>query len=170
MKKKVNLGEYLNLAWHYSVTPSEWEGQKGYWAWVSELPNCSTFGATPAEALSAVAQLLPIYLKASLESNATVPVPESRDSGVDEAGGTIILRLPKSLHMGLKNAAKAEKTSLNQFALYALTKMVCQTTRPAENLPENSLKGMLKRPNKPSKPVSTEMMRATVRRRGSQKS
>lgn len=166
MKTQSELDQYLNLAWHYSVAPSDWEGQNGYWAWVSELPNCSTFAPTPAEALSAVAQLLPAYLKAALESRATVPLPESRDIDANEAGGTIVLRVPKSLHLGLKNAAKAEKTSLNQFALYALTKMVCQTTMPAEKFTKPSLKVTLK---KPDKPVSTEEMRETIRRRGAKK-
>src|SRR5207253_318380 len=70
-------------------------------------------------------------LQAALASNVNVPTPDSRDPEADEAGGTIVLRIPKSLHIGLKHAAQAEKTSLNQFALYALTKMVCQTTTPA---------------------------------------
>jgi antitoxin HicB len=127
---KLNLEKYLAMSWHFSVVPSEWENEKGYWACVSELPNCSTFATSQAEALSTVAQLLPAYLEAAIESNADIPIPESRDSGADDVGGTIVLRLPKSLHIGLKNAAQAEKTSLNQFALYALTKMVYQTTSP----------------------------------------
>jgi antitoxin HicB len=130
MSNKIDLEEYLAMSWHYSVEPSAWEGEKGYWAWVSELPNCSTFASTQSKALSTVAELLPLYLKAALASGATVPTPESRDPDADQAGGTIVLRIPKSLHMGLKRAAQTEHTSLNQFALYALTKVVCQTTFP----------------------------------------
>jgi antitoxin HicB len=130
MSKKRNLEQYLTMSWHFSVASSKWEGATGYWAWVSELPNCSTFGTTQADALSAVATMLPAYLSAALESNVAIPTPEGRDPDADEAGGTIVLRVPKSLHIGLKHAAQAEKTSLNQFALYALTKMVCQTTAP----------------------------------------
>lgn len=130
MSGEMNLDEYLGMSWHFSVQRSEWEGQLGYWAWVSELPNCSTFGGTQSEALSAVVQLLPAYLKAAIESNVFIPTPESREPEADDVGGTIVLRLPKSLHLGLKHAARAENTSLNQFALYALTKMVYQTTRP----------------------------------------
>jgi predicted RNase H-like HicB family nuclease len=135
MKKqgsKSNLDKYLDMSWHFSATPSEWEGQKGYWAWVSELPDCSTFAPTQSEALSIVAELLPVYLTAALESHADIPVPEGRDPDADSAGGTIVLRIPKSLHIGLKHAAAAEKTSLNQFALYALTKVVYQTTAPSK--------------------------------------
>lgn len=130
MRKNMNLDQYLSMSWHFSIKPSEWEGEKGYWAWVSELPNCSTFGATQSEALSTVAQLLPAYLKAAIESNSSIPTPEGRELEADEVGGTIVLRLPKSLHLGLKHAAQTENTSLNQFALYALTKMVYQTTMP----------------------------------------
>ncbi len=130
MSRKTDLDEYLSMSWHFSIQPSEWEGERGYWAWVSELPNCSTFGSTQSEALSAVVQLLPAYLKAAIESNASLPAPERREQEADDVGGTIVLRLPKSLHLGLKHAARTENTSLNQFALYALTKMVYQTTRP----------------------------------------
>jgi len=68
------------MPWHFSIIPSEWEGEKGYWAWVSELPNCSTFVHTQSEALSAVVELLPIYLKAALEAAADIPAPETRNS------------------------------------------------------------------------------------------
>ncbi len=130
MSKKINLDEYVSMPWHFSIQSSEWDGKPGYWAWVSELPNCSTFAASQAEALSKVAQLLPAYLKAAVESNANIPTPEGREPEADEVGGTIVLRIPKSLHLGLKQAAQTENTSLNQFALYALTKMVYQTTLP----------------------------------------
>jgi antitoxin HicB len=128
--KKTTLDEYLKMPWHFSVKPSEWEGEKGYWAWVSELPDCSTFGRSHSEALAAVAKLLPSYLKAAMVSKSNIPTPTGRDFGADEVGGTIVLRIPKSLHLGLKNAAKAENTSLNQFALFALTKMVYEVTLP----------------------------------------
>src|SRR5271163_4470349 len=90
MSTNVNLAKYLAMSWHFSVTPSEWEGKKGYWACVSELPNCSTFAKTQSEALSTVAQLLPTYLKIALESKADIPVPEGRDPAADDAGGTIV--------------------------------------------------------------------------------
>ncbi len=131
MNQKSKLREYLAMSWHFAIEASEWEGEKGYWAWVSELPNCSTFGYTQSEALSSVAEMLPVYLEAAVQSNASIPEPESREPTMDEMGGTIVLRIPKSLHYGLKQAANTENTSLNQFALYALTKAVCQTTQPA---------------------------------------
>ncbi len=130
--KKTRVQEYLNLPWHYSVEASDWEGEKGYWAWVSELPDCSTFDKSRVKALEAVANLLPEYLLAALESNANIPIPESGSVDAADLGGTIVLRIPKSLHLGIKQAAKAENTSLNQFALFALTKMVYQTNLPKQ--------------------------------------
>jgi len=176
MHKQEKLNEYLEMPWHYSVAPSQWEGQNGYCAWVSELPDCSTFALTPAEALSMVAQLLPEYLKIALESQAVIPAPESRDAQSEDFGGTIVLRVPKSLHMGLKNAAKAEQTSLNQFALYALTRMVYQTNLPAVSSTKTqqlarktsgsvkSLNGMLKKAGSQKK-LSTKDMNNAVRKR-----
>jgi antitoxin HicB len=130
MSENSLLEDYLALPWHYSVAPSVWEGEAGYWACVCELPDCSTFAPTQEEALLAVAQSLPAYLAAALESKAEIPTPEKLGSAVDDLGGTIVLRLPKSLHLGLKNAALKENTSVNQFALYALTKAVCLANSP----------------------------------------
>jgi predicted RNase H-like HicB family nuclease len=79
MSIKTNLKKYRAMPWHFSIIPSEWEGEKGYWSWVSELPNCSTFAHTQSEALSAVVELLPVYLKAALEAAAAIPVPETRN-------------------------------------------------------------------------------------------
>lgn len=174
MSKQTKLSEYIEMPWHYSVAASEWEGQKGYYAWVSEMPNCSTFASTPSEALSVVAALLPSYLKVALESKTLIPRPESRDTETEDFGGTIVLRVPKSLHMGLKNAAKAEKTSLNQFALYALTRMVYQTSLPespssARPNDVRVLKGALKSPRKQREAVSTEEIRSVARKRGVRK-
>lgn len=145
MGKKTTLSEYLRMSWHFAVEPSEWEGEQGYWAWVSELPNCSTFGSTQSEALSAVANMLPAYLKAAMKSKVAIPNPESRAADADAVGGTIVLRLPKSLHLGLKQAAQKENTSLNQFALYALTKCMCQTTAPEAIRPKPTNKAANKR-------------------------
>jgi predicted RNase H-like HicB family nuclease len=79
MNKKLILQEYLNMPWHFAVKESDWEGEKGHWAWVSELPDCSTFGHTQAEALATVEDCLPIYLKAALDSKVVIDEPSSRD-------------------------------------------------------------------------------------------
>jgi antitoxin HicB len=134
MTKRLGLKDYLEMPWHFAVEPSNWEGEKGYWAWVCELPNCSTFGRSPSDALTAVAQSLPVYLEAAIDSKSSIPIPLGHEPEIEEVGGTIVLRLPKSLHIGLKKAAETENTSLNQFALYALTKMVYQTTGPSIGL------------------------------------
>ncbi len=98
-----------------------------------------------------MAQLLPAHLKAAIESNASIPMPESREPEAEDVGGTIVLRVPKSLHLGLKHAAQTEKTSLNQFALFALTKMVYQTTRP------DTLRSSAKRKAAPRKSTSKKV-------------
>lgn len=128
--KKTKLKEYLNLPWHYSVEASEWEGENVFWVWVFELPDCSTFDKSRVKALETVANLLPEYLEVALDSNSVIPIPEARSTESGDVGGTIVLRIPKSLHLGIKQAAKAENTSLNQFALFALTKAVYQTNFP----------------------------------------
>lgn len=45
---------------------------------------------------------LPDYLAAALESNSPILTPESRSLGASDASGIIALRIPKSLHLGIK--------------------------------------------------------------------
>ncbi len=62
---------YLNLPWHYSTESSTWEGEKGYWVSVAELPECSTFAPTLEEGLKMIPNLLREYLKIAIVSSKT---------------------------------------------------------------------------------------------------
>src|SRR6202021_2343126 len=114
-KKQIEIDRYMDLPWHYCTQASEWEGEKGYWVSVAELPDCSTFAVKLEEGLAAIPDLLREYLKVAISADAPIPTPESPDQPalVDK----ILLRVPLSLHLGVKNAAKRERTSINQFAV-----------------------------------------------------
>jgi hypothetical protein len=78
--------------------------------------------------IAAIPDLLREYLKVAISSNAAIPIPEQavEPSRTDK----ILVRIPASLHIGVKNAAKRERTSVNQFAVKALTEAVTRIARP----------------------------------------
>jgi len=127
-KRQITINDYMNLPWHYSTEASTWEGEKGYWISVAELPDCSTFASKIEEGLAIMPRLLREYLKTSLASQANIPMPERAEDL--SLAGNLSLRIPVSLHMGVKNAAKLQKTSINQFAVKALTEAVTRTVKP----------------------------------------
>ncbi len=135
-KKNIEVDYYLNLPWHYSTEASNWEGEKGYWVAVAEIPECSTFAPTLEEGLQIIPNLLREYLKVAIVSGAQIPMPNDRSELDNEKPvDKILLRIPFSLHLGVKNAAKKEKTSINQFALKALTEAVTKVSRPNSAAP-----------------------------------
>jgi predicted RNase H-like HicB family nuclease len=131
-KKNTAIDYYLNLPWHYSTEASIWEGEKGYWVAVAELPECSTFAFTIEEGLKIIPALLREYIKVAIVSGVDMPEPRvASKSDIEKPVDKILLRMPISLHMGVKNAAKQERISINQFAVKALTEAVTRTTRPS---------------------------------------
>ncbi len=128
-KRKMTIDDLISLPWHYSTEASVWEGQKGYWISVAELPDCATFATNLGEGMATIPSLLREYLKVALVSRAEISAPETSDDLT--LAGNLSLRIPVSLHMGVKNAARLQKTSINQFAIKALTEAVTRTSKPS---------------------------------------
>lgn len=59
-----------------------------------------------------------VWLETKLENGFDVPLPV----GYDNFSGKFIVRIPKSLHYRLSVEAQQEGVSLNQYALYKLSK------------------------------------------------
>lgn len=57
----------------------------------------------------------------AMDDGTTVPLEEFKRS-LDEYSGKLVLRIPRSLHRELKEAAQAEGVSLNQYMLYKLSR------------------------------------------------
>lgn len=57
----------------------------------------------------------------AMDDGTTVTLEEFRKS-LEEYSGKLVLRIPRSLHKALKEAAEIEGVSLNQYMLYKLTK------------------------------------------------
>lgn len=64
------VNKYLAMPWHYSSEASKWEGEKGFWVWVAELPDCSTFSNSLEDGLAKLPSLLSHYLKVAVASKA----------------------------------------------------------------------------------------------------
>ena len=85
-----------------------------------DLPGVVGSGETLEEALANANRLRLEWIEASLEMGWKVPLPGEGE----KAAGTLTVRLPKSIHRGLKLKAKAEGVSLNMLAATALAREV----------------------------------------------
>lgn len=106
---------------HYTIicTPlPEGEGG-GYLATVPELPGCMSDGETRAEAIENAQDAIESWIEASEELGRVVPEPGM-------SSGKWVQRVPKSLHMTLKQVAETEGVSLNAYVTSVLAEKVGQ--------------------------------------------
>ena len=85
--------------------------------WVAvapEIPGCSAFGKSDAEALKELDDAIEGHLAVRREQGLSLPKPISAES----LGGRFLLRLPKALQRTLKEEATEEGVSVNQYALF----------------------------------------------------
>lgn len=87
------------------------EPQGGYFVCVRELKGCMTTAESCEEALTEIKSLMEEWLEIALEEKLSIPEPRS----IDQFSGKFNLRIPKTLHRQLTEAAEDEGVSLNQF-------------------------------------------------------
>ncbi len=92
---------------------------EGYIAVVPDLPGCSAWGATEAEAVAQAHDASAAWIKAAKAAARVIPEPSSP---VDDTGysGRFLMRVPRHLHAELARNAKRQGVSLNQYVLYLL--------------------------------------------------
>jgi len=113
MMKEKNLDDYLALPYTRELIP---EPEGGWFVRIKELPGCMSQGDTPEEALAMIADAMEGWLEAALAHN--LPIPEPRDDG--DYSGKFVVRVPRSMHCKLAEAAQADGVSLNQWIVAAL--------------------------------------------------
>ena len=88
---------------------------EGYIATLPDLPGCSAWGTTEAQAHDASAA----WIMAAKAAGRAIPDPTPP---LDEAGysGRFLMRVPRHLHAELARHAKRQGVSLNQYVLYLL--------------------------------------------------
>lgn len=113
-----NVKDYMNLPYNYIVQPITDESGYYFYARVLELDGCQSTGETFEEAYENLREAMEGWIETKLEGGFEVPLPV----GYDDFSGKFIVRIPKSLHYRLSVEAEQEGVSLNQYALYKLSR------------------------------------------------
>lgn len=116
MKKTV--AYYMNLPYTLIIQPFNDESGFYYTGRVLELDGCMTDGETREEVLENLQEAMEGWIETKLENGYDVPEPIHETNST----GKFTLRLPKTLHQRLTFEAKQEGVSLNQYALYKLSR------------------------------------------------
>lgn len=112
--KRMTIESYLELPYAVTLTP---EAEGGFTAEIKDLPGCITQGETEAEALDNIAEAKELWLETAFDAGERIPLP----SQMADYSGRFVVRLPKSLHHQLSEAADRDGVSLNQHIVSLLS-------------------------------------------------
>ena len=118
MNKNKNIEYYMSLPYNLIVQRRIDEDGDCYVSRVLELDGCHSHGATKEDALENLRDAMEGYFDVKLEFGDPIPEPVY----TDKFNGKFLLRLPKTLHKKLSYEAELEGVSLNQYALYKLSR------------------------------------------------
>ncbi len=113
-----NVEDYMNLPYNYIVQPINDESGLYFHSRVLELEGCQSTGETFEEAYENLKEAMKGWIETKLENGFDIPLPV----GYENFSGKFIVRIPKSLHYKLSVEAEQEGVSLNQYALYKLSR------------------------------------------------
>lgn len=99
----------------------------GWYVSVRELPGCMSQGDTPEDALQMIRDAMRAWIEVALAEDETIPEPRAGES----YSGKFVVRVPRTLHRRLVEAAARDGVSLNQFVSVALAGAVGLPRRPA---------------------------------------
>ncbi len=108
---------YLSLPYTIEL---QREDETTWFARVRELPGCMTEGDSLAEAAEMLQDAMAAWIDTALEDGK--PVPEPRPDA--DYSGKFVVRVSRSLHRDLVDAADREGVSLNQFIATELARAV----------------------------------------------
>ena len=110
--------EYMNKEYNYMIQPIN-DGESTYFfARVLEFDGCQSTGDTFDEAFVSLKVAMRGWISSKLLEGEEIPLPKKED----DYSGKFVVRIPKSLHYRLSLEAEKEGISLNQYALYKLSK------------------------------------------------
>jgi RNA polymerase sigma-B factor len=122
----LTLPEYLDLPYRLEVTP-ERDGERSWWtASVDELSGCVARGDTADEAVTNLRPAMKSWFTAALAEHRAIPLPSKRagSRSADSYSGRFLVRMPKTLHAQLAQAAEARQVSLNRLVTDLLSAAV----------------------------------------------
>lgn len=99
---------------------------EGFIALAPDLPGCSAWGQTEAEALTELRSAIAAWIAAAQSAGNPVPLPTVETE--PDVSGKLLLRLPKSLHASLIRSAATEGVSLNQHLVALLASTIVAKT------------------------------------------
>jgi antitoxin HicB len=107
---------YLNLPYRITVTREDTDEEQPWRAVVEELPGCEVRGSTPADATARIPAALAEWVADAHADGRDIPEPRDARS----YSGKLLLRMSKSLHSDLAQAAERDEVSLNAYINYVL--------------------------------------------------
>jgi len=110
--------DYLDLPYNFIIKRITDESGTYFYATVLELDGCQSTGETYIEAYKNILEAMEGWIETKLENGFPVPAPIE----TEKFSGKFVVRLPKTLHKKLSLEAAKEGVSLNQYALYKLSK------------------------------------------------
>lgn len=110
--------DYMELPYNFIIQPVNDESGFYFYARVLELDGCQSTGETFEEAYENIKEAMEGWIEAKIENGFEIPLPV----GYNDFSGKFIVRIPKSLHYKLSVEAEQEGVSLNQYALYKLSR------------------------------------------------
>ena len=110
-----SLAAYLALEYPFSVIA---EPDGGYVVTFPDLPGCMTQVEDIGEVGPVADEIRTLWIESAYENGLEIPPP----SYPEEHSGKFNLRLPKSLHRALAEAAERERVSLNQYVVALLAR------------------------------------------------
>jgi len=117
-----SVDEYLALPYTIEVIRDTDLENPGWVARVLELPGCITQADTLDELCEMIEDAMRGWIEVALEDG--LPIPEPRP--VESFSGKFVVRVPKSLHRELVEAAEGEGVSLNMYITTTLGRAVGQ--------------------------------------------
>jgi len=117
-----NVEYYMNLNYPIEIIKIKEEEGGGFQASIPLLGKYAFLGdgETIAEAVANLTETKKYLFQKYLEQD--IPIPEPQEDEEKEYSGKFILRIPAELHRYLSLEARKNKTTLNQYCLYLLTK------------------------------------------------
>jgi antitoxin HicB len=115
----------LTLPYTIEIQRDDSGDYRGWFARVRELPGCMTQAEHFEELGTMVEDAMRAWIEVALEDGQPVPEPAPEE----QYSGKFVLRVPRSLHRQLAEAAEAEGVSLNQYCSTALALVLGQAQR-----------------------------------------
>lgn len=108
------LNDYLNAAYSFSVIADE---ESGYVIEYPDLPGCITQVESLSDIPGAADEIKTLWIETAFANDIPIPEPGSAET----YSGKFNLRLPRSLHRQLADAAARDGVSLNQHVVSILS-------------------------------------------------